>query len=171
MTASDSESTCLNGDAKTVVVYTDGGCIGNPGPGGWAAVLQYGDERKELSGRFRHTTNNRMELRAAIEALDALTRPCQVILHTDSTYVRSGITEWVKNWQRNGWRTSAKKPVKNKDLWQLLLAAIERHEPAGGVEWYWLKGHAGDELNERADELANSAARSVADTDPSDRVA
>ena len=153
---------------QVVTIHTDGGCIGNPGPGGWAAVLQYGEHRKELSGRYRDTTNNRMELRAAIEALELLSRPCRVDLFTDSTYVRNGITQWVRNWQRNGWCTAAKKPVKNKDLWQQLVAAIARHEPAGGVEWHWLKGHAGNDLNERADDLANTAARSVTDDDPVD---
>ncbi|MCB9159031.1 MAG: ribonuclease HI [Caldilineaceae bacterium] len=151
-----------------VVVYTDGGCIGNPGPGGWAAILHYGDHRKELSGRFRNTTNNRMELRAAIEALEALTRPCYVELYTDSAYLRNGITKWVNGWQRNGWRTANKSPVKNQDLWQRLLDAVARHAPAGGVQWMWLKGHAGHDGNERADELANAAARSVTAADPED---
>ena len=150
------------------IIYTDGGCIGNPGPGGWAAVLSFGAHRKELSGRFRDTTNNRMEMRAAIEALEALARPCRVELYTDSSYLRNGITNWVHGWQRNGWRTKAKKPVKNQDLWKRLLAAVERHEEAGGVEWHWTKGHAGDELNERADDLANHAARTVTDDDPVD---
>lgn len=151
-----------------VTIYTDGGCIGNPGPGGWAAVLRYGEHEKALSGRFRNTTNNRMELRAAIEALEALKRPCRVALYTDSSYVRNGITAWVHGWQRNGWRTAGKQAVKNKDLWQRLLAAVARHQPAGGVEWHWTKGHAGDELNERVDGLANQAARSVTDADPVD---
>jgi ribonuclease HI len=154
--------------SQPVTIYTDGGCIGNPGPGGWAALLFFGEHSKELSGRHRETTNNRMELRAAIEGLNALTRPCQVDLYTDSSYVRDGITKWLINWQRNGWRTASKKPVKNQDLWRALLAAIERHEPAGGVEWHWTKGHAGNEYNERADELANSAARSVTENDPAD---
>ena len=152
----------------SVTIYTDGGCIGNPGPGGWAAILQYGDHRKELSGRFRETTNNRMELRAAIEALETLIRPCSVDIYTDSTYVRNGITKWVAGWQRNGWRTAAKKPVKNQDLWQRLVAATAHHASAGGVHWHWTKGHAGDELNERADELANTAARTVTAADPVD---
>lgn len=151
-----------------VVAYTDGGCIGNPGPGGWAAVLEYGAHRKELSGGFRNTTNNRMELRAAIEALEALKRPCRVEIYTDSAYLRNGITKWMANWQRNGWRTADKKPVKNQDLWQRLSAAVARHVPAGGVEWMWLKGHAGHEGNERADALANAAARSVTPADPED---
>ncbi len=151
-----------------VEIYTDGGCIGNPGPGGWAAILVYGEHSKEISGRFQQTTNNRMEIRAAIESLNALTRPCAVDLYTDSSYLRDGITKWVHTWQRNGWRTSNKKPVKNRDLWQQLLAAVERHESAGGVNWHWLKGHAGHEYNERADELANSAACAVTGNDPVD---
>ncbi len=151
-----------------VTIYTDGGCIGNPGPGGWAAILLYGEHRKELSGGYRETTNNRMELRAAIEGLEALTRPCRVELYTDSSYLRDGITQWVHGWQRNGWRTAAKKPVKNQDLWQRLLGAVERHAPAGGVDWRWTKGHAGNEFNELADDLANAAARSVTDADPVD---
>jgi ribonuclease HI len=151
-----------------VTIYTDGGCIGNPGPGGWAAILLYGEHRKELSGRYRETTNNRMELLAAIEGLEALTRPCRVELYTDSSYLRDGITRWVHGWQRNGWRTAAKKPVKNQDLWQRLLGAVERHAPAGGVDWRWTKGHAGNEFNELADDLANAAARSVTDADPVD---
>lgn len=153
---------------QTVTIYTDGGCIGNPGPGGWAAILRYGEHERTLSGRFRDTTNNRMEMRAAIEALETLKRPCPVAIYTDSNYLRNGITQWVHNWQRNGWQTASKKPVKNKDLWQRLLAAIARHEPAGGVTWHWTRGHAGDELNEAADNLANTAARSVTATDPVD---
>lgn len=153
---------------QTVTIYTDGGCIGNPGPGGWAAVLRYGKHERTLSGRFRDTTNNRMEMRAAIEALEALKRPCPVELYTDSSYLRNGITQWIHGWQRNGWITASKKPVKNKDLWLRLLAAITRHEPAGGVTWHWTRGHAGDELNEAADNLANSAARSVTAADPVD---
>lgn len=154
--------------ANHVVIYTDGGCIGNPGPGAYAAILRYGDKEKEVIGRYRQTTNNRMELRAAIFALDALTRPCSVELYTDSSYVRNGITKWVFGWQRNGWRTGNKEPVKNQDLWTRLLAAIARHQSAGGVEWHWTKGHAGDPANERADKLANQAARSVTDADPLD---
>jgi len=155
-------------EQKIVIIYTDGGCSGNPGPGGWAAVLQYGEHRKELSGRFRDTTNNRMEMRAAIEALEALKWPVQAQLYTDSTYLRRGITDWIKGWQARGWLKADKKPVKNRDLWQRLLKATERHEPAGGVEWLWTKGHAGDPGNERADELANAASQSVTDTDPVD---
>ena len=152
----------------TVIIYTDGGCLGNTGPGGWAAILRYGHHTKELSGRASQTTNNRMELRAAVEALNTLNRPCRVEIFTDSEYLRRGITEWVKGWQRNGWKTSAKQPVKNRDLWQALVAAVERHAPAGGVAWQWTKGHAGDEFNERADELANGAARAATRSDPPD---
>ena len=163
-------STATNASSPNrVLIYTDGGCIGNPGPGGWAAVLQHGEREKELSGRFRDTTNNRMELRAAIEALEALKRPCAVDLYTDSAYVRNGITKWIQGWQRNGWRTANKQPVKNRDLWLRLLSAIERHHSAGGVEWHWTKGHAGNVLNERVDVLANGAARSVTMADPIDR--
>lgn len=154
--------------AQRVTIYTDGGCIGNPGPGGWAAILLYGEHVRELSGRYRQTTNNRMELRAAIEALNTLKRPCAVDLYTDSEYVRNGITQWVIGWQRRGWKTAGKKPVKNQDLWQQLLAAVERHTKAGGVEWHWTKGHAGDRWNERADELANGAAQAAGAADPID---
>ena len=142
----------MGDERATVVVYTDGACSGNPGPGGWGAVLRSGDHVKELSGGDPgQTTNNRMELTAAIEALDALTRPSLVVLHTDSTYVRGGITGWLAGWKRNGWRTSDKKPVKNEDLWRRLDDAAARHD----VEWRWVKGHAGDPGNERADALAN----------------
>jgi ribonuclease HI len=151
-----------------VIIYTDGACLGNPGQGGWAAVLRFGAHEKELSGRFRQTTNNRMEMRAAIEALNRLKRPCPVEIFTDSNYLRDGITKWVKGWQRNGWRTASKKPVKNQDLWRALLAAVERHERAGGVEWRWTKGHAGDEYNERADKLASHAAAQATESDPAD---
>jgi ribonuclease HI len=154
--------------SQRVTIYTDGGCIGNPGPGGWAAVLLYGEAVRELSGRYRDTTNNRMELRAAIEALNILKRPCAVDLYTDSEYLRQGITEWVANWQRRGWKTTGKKQVTNQDLWQQLLAAVARHEPAGGVTWRWTKGHAGDRWNEQVDQLANAAARSVTAADPLD---
>lgn len=152
----------------TVVIYTDGACLGNPGPGGWAAILRYGEHEKALSGRFQDTTNNRMEMRAAIEALNGLKRPCRVELFTDSSYLRNGITKWVKGWQRNGWRTASKAPVKNQDLWRALLAAVERHAGAGGVEWRWTKGHAGDDLNERADQLASQEAAAVTGADPID---
>jgi len=144
--------------SETVVeISTDGACSGNPGPGGWGAVLRYGDTEKELSGAEPDTTNNRMELTAAIEALAALTRPCTVILYTDSSYVRDGITKWVAGWQRNGWKTAAKKPVKNADLWQRLIDEERRHQ----VEWRWVKGHNGDKYNEIADTLATTAARSL----------
>lgn len=134
-------------------IYTDGACSGNPGPGGWGAVLRYGGQERELSGPERTTTNNRMEMMAAIQALESLRRPATVHLHTDSTYLRNGITRWIHGWQRNGWQTSARTPVKNVDLWQRLLAAIARHE----VRWIWVKGHAGDAGNERADRLACGA--------------
>jgi ribonuclease HI len=134
-----------------VIIHTDGACSGNPGPGGWGAVLEYGDVVRELCGGERATTNNRMELTAAIEALSALTRPSVVELHTDSTYVRDGITKWIHNWKRNGWRTAARKPVKNAELWQQLEDEVGRHE----VHWRWVKGHAGHDGNERADALAN----------------
>ena len=133
-----------------VVIYTDGACSGNPGPGGWGAVLISRDREKEICGGEPATTNNRMELMAAIQALEALTRPCKVELHTDSQYVRTGITEWLPAWKARGWRTAAKAPVKNDDLWKRLDAARLRHE----VDWRWVKGHAGHELNERADALA-----------------
>jgi ribonuclease HI len=133
-----------------VVIYTDGACSGNPGPGGWGAVLRWSGTEKDLHGGELQTTNNRMELMAAISALEGLTRPSQVELHTDSKYLLDGITKWITGWQRNGWRTAAKKPVKNEDLWRRLVAAMDRHE----IRWVWVKGHAGDEGNERADELA-----------------
>ena len=135
---------------EIVEIYTDGACSGNPGPGGWGAVLLYGDHERELSGGAAETTNNRMELMAAIEALQALKRPCQARLHTDSTYVKDGITDWINRWKRNGWKTAAKKPVKNVDLWQRLDVARERHN----VSWHWVRGHDGTEGNERADLLA-----------------
>ena len=131
-------------------IYTDGACSGNPGPGGWGALMIWRDAEKELCGGEPRTTNNRMELMGAIQALEALKRPSKVDLHTDSTYVRDGITKWIHNWKRNGWKTAAKKPVKNAELWQRLEAALERHE----VEFHWVKGHSGHPENERADELA-----------------
>lgn len=134
-----------------VVIHTDGACSGNPGPGGWGAVLQYNGTVKELKGGALVTTNNKMELTAAIEALNALKRECEVELHTDSVYVKDGLTKWIHGWKRNGWRTSDKKPVKNVELWQALDAAVQRHK----IDWRWVKGHAGDEMNERADQLAN----------------
>ena len=133
-----------------VEIFTDGACRGNPGPGGWAALLRRGTTEKELSGGEKLTTNNRMELTAAIRALQALTRPCRVDLHTDSQYVRGGITQWIHSWQRNGWRTSDKKPVKNAELWQELLKASAPHE----IEWHWVKGHSGHPENDRVDALA-----------------
>uniref|UniRef100_UPI0035AD95C1 ribonuclease HI n=1 Tax=Methylocella sp. TaxID=1978226 RepID=UPI0035AD95C1 len=133
-----------------MVVFTDGACSGNPGPGGWGAVMTCGVRRKEISGGEPFTTNNRMELTAAIMALEALTRPARVAMHTDSNYVKGGVTSWLAGWKRNGWRTADKKPVKNAELWLRLEAAAAPHE----VEWRWVKGHAGNELNERADELA-----------------
>ena len=136
---------------SSVTIHTDGACSGNPGPGGWGAVLQYGDKVKELKGGEALTTNNKMELTAAIQALSALTRPCTVELHTDSNYVKDGLTKWIHGWKKNGWRTADKKPVKNVELWQALDAATQRHT----INWHWVKGHAGDEMNERADQLAN----------------
>jgi ribonuclease HI len=138
---------------SSVEIYTDGACRGNPGPGGWGALLLYGEHEKELNGSDAHTTNNRMELTAAIQALAALNRGCDVKLYTDSQYVRKGITEWVAQWKLRDWRTADRKPVKNVDLWQALEAQIERHR----IEWHWVKGHAGVPGNERADQLANAA--------------
>ena len=140
---------------KTVEIYTDGACSGNPGPGGWGAILRYNGVEKELSGAEAETTNNRMELMAAIVALETLKRPCSVHLHTDSKYVMHGITEWMHNWKKNGWKTAAKKPVKNAELWQRLDEATKRHK----IKWEWVKGHAGHAENERADELARTAIR------------
>ena len=144
---------------SVVDIYTDGACSGNPGPGGWGVLLDYNGSEKELSGFEPETTNNRMELMAAIQALEGLTRPCIIRLHTDSTYVKDGITSWIHNWKRNGWRTAARKPVKNVDLWQRLDEALIQHE----VSWHWVKGHDGHPGNERADVLATSA---VADNRP-----
>ena len=137
--------------SEPVTIHTDGACRGNPGPGGWGALLQFEGKKRELFGGEPNTTNNRMELTAAIEALTALKRSCRVELHTDSTYVRQGIMQWLANWKRNGWKTAAKKPVKNADLWRALDAACERHE----INWHWVKGHSGDVGNEAADALAN----------------
>jgi ribonuclease HI len=142
---------------KKVVIHTDGGCQGNPGPGGWAAVLQYGAQSKEISGGEPATTNNRMELLAAIRALEALNAPCEVEFFTDSVYVRDGITKWLKAWKARGWMTVQKKPVKNEDLWRALDTAANRHR----VQWKWLKGHAGHAGNERCDELATAAIAQV----------
>ncbi len=137
--------------SQSVIIHTDGACSGNPGPGGWGAVLQYGGTVKELKGGAAQTTNNQMELTATIEALNALKRPCKVELYTDSQYVKNGIGGWIFGWKKNGWKTAAKKPVKNVELWQALDDAVKRHQ----ITWHWVKGHAGDELNERADRLAN----------------
>ncbi len=137
--------------SEAVIIHTDGACSGNPGPGGWGAILQYGDKRRELSGGAPLTTNNKMELTAAIEALNALTRACTVELHTDSQYVKNGVQSWIHGWKKNGWQTADKKPVKNLELWQALDAASQRHT----ITWRWVKGHAGHDLNERADQLAN----------------
>jgi ribonuclease HI len=136
---------------KKVIIHSDGGCHGNPGPGGWGAVLEYGQHRREVSGGVPATTNNRMELQAAIAALEALKEPCAIEFYTDSEYVKSGVTEWVSLWKRNGWRTKTKKPVKNEDLWRVLDSLVFKHQ----VKWHWLKGHAGHAGNERCDELAN----------------
>ena len=140
----------MNSTPKAVDIFTDGACSGNPGPGGWGAILRHGDTEKELSGGAAETTNNRMELTAAIEALEALKRPCTVRIYTDSVYVKDGITKWIAGWKRNGWKTAAKKPVKNVDLWQRLDVALGAHD----IAWNWVKGHAGHPENERADELA-----------------
>jgi ribonuclease HI len=142
---------------KKVTIYSDGGCHGNPGPGAWAAVLQYGKHVREITGGTAATTNNRMELMAAIESLNMLKEACDIDFHTDSEYVRNGITQWLAGWKRNGWRTAAKKPVKNADLWQQLDTANSRHK----VRWHWVKGHAGNDLNERCDELVQQAIAKV----------
>jgi ribonuclease HI len=134
----------------TVIIHTDGACSGNPGPGGWGAILDYNGTRKELFGGAADTTNNRMEIQAAVEALNALKRPCTVEMHVDSQYVKDGITKWIHGWKKNGWKTAGKKPVKNVELWQALDEAIKRHT----ISWHWVKGHDGHPDNERADELA-----------------
>ncbi|MGQ0558863.1 MAG: ribonuclease HI [Sphingosinicella sp.] len=139
-------------------IFTDGACRGNPGPGGWAAIIRSGGREKEISGGEAHTTNNRMELLAAISGLEALKKPCAVSLHTDSIYVRDGITQWINAWQRNGWRTADRKPVKNADLWQRLLDAAAPHK----IDWRWVKGHSGHPENDRADELACAEADRIA---------
>lgn len=143
--------------SRRVTAYTDGSCLGNPGPGGWGVLLIWGENERELSGGEPETTNNRMELTAAIQALETLTRPVSVDLYTDSTYVRDGITKWIHGWKRNGWKTAAKKPVKNAELWQRLDKALGQHQ----VEFHWVKGHAGHEQNERVDQLAQAAAREI----------
>lgn len=137
---------------KKIVIYTDGACSGNPGPGGWGAILRYEGTQKELKGGKADTTNNQMELTAAIESLNALKQSCDIDLYTDSVYVRDGIMKWIEGWKRNNWRTAAKKPVKNVELWQSLDEAQKRHT----IEWHWVKGHAGHPDNERADELARA---------------
>ncbi len=141
--------------SDSIRIWTDGACLGNPGPGGWGALLRWNGHEKELSGGEADTTNNRMELMAAIQALEALKRPSVVDLTTDSQYVRKGMLEWMANWKRNGWKTSAKKPVKNAELWKRLDTAVARHQ----VRWHWVKGHSGHPENERADELASTAAK------------
>jgi ribonuclease HI len=140
-----------------VSIWTDGACSGNPGPGGWGVILVKGEHRKEMFGGEPDTTNNRMELMAAISALEALKKPCSVTLHIDSQYVRQGIMTWIHGWKKNGWKTADKKPVKNTELWLRLDAAAERHQ----IDWRWVKGHAGDAMNERADELAREGVKSV----------
>ena len=137
-------------DSRPIVIFTDGACSGNPGPGGWGAILAWGEHRKEIWGGEPDTTNNRMELMAAIQALEALKRPAKVELHTDSAYLKNGITAWIHGWRRNGWKTADKKPVKNAELWQRLDTARQRHD----ITWFWVKGHDGHPENERADELA-----------------
>jgi ribonuclease HI len=138
--------------ANKVIIHTDGACSGNPGPGGWGAILVYNGTRKELSGGEAETTNNRMELAGAIMALESIKRPCKVEMHVDSAYVKDGITKWIHSWKRNGWKTADKKPVKNVELWQRLDKAIAAHD----ISWHWVKGHAGHAENERADELARA---------------
>lgn len=140
-----------------ISIYTDGACKGNPGPGGWGAYLHYKGNEKDLCGGERETTNNRMELMAVIQALETLSRPCSIRLHSDSKYVLHGITEWIANWKKRGWKTSANKAVKNEDLWRRLDAAIQRHQ----IEWVWVKGHNGDAGNERADSLANQGIETI----------
>jgi ribonuclease HI len=144
---------------KHVQIHTDGACIGNPGPGGWGALLRHGKVERELSGGEADTTNNRMELLAAIMALEALNRPCEIDLHTDSQYVQKGIGEWLPNWLRRGWKTASGEPVKNQDLWRRLQSAAEKHQ----VQWRWVKGHAGHADNERVDRLARAAAERIRD--------
>ena len=144
---------------KLVEIFTDGACSGNPGPGGWGAILRYGGVEREMNGGEPQTTNNRMELMAAIMAIEAVKRPCEIHLHTDSEYLRQGITTWIHSWKARGWKTADKKPVKNVDLWQRLERAIETHD----VHWHWVKGHSGHVENERADELARLAIRQMKD--------
>lgn len=148
----------MSGRGDSVELYTDGACLGNPGPGGWAALLRAGHHERELSGGEAQTTNNRMELMAAIAGLEALKRPCSVELTTDSQYVKRGVEEWMARWRANGWRTSDRQPVKNRDLWERLAAALASHR----VRWHWVKGHAGHDDNERVDALARAAAQACA---------
>jgi ribonuclease HI len=151
---------------KKVVIHSDGACHGNPGPGGWAVVLEYGQHKRELGGGVPATTNNRMELQAAIEALNALKEPCEVEFYTDSEYVKNGVCGWLVNWKRNGWRTKSKKPVKNEDLWRALDSQVTRHQ----INWNWLKGHAGHFSNERCDQLANAEIAKIKKTYDSDQL-
>ena len=148
-------------DSKIVEIYTDGACKGNPGVGGWGALLRYAGHEREIFGGERLTTNNRMELLAAIRALETLKRPCTVHLHTDSQYVQKGISQWIDSWRARNWRTSGKKPVKNEDLWRLLDHLTQQHE----IEWYWVRGHSGHSDNERADQLANRGVEMIASDD------
>ena len=152
-----SETPGTDPHGKAINIYTDGACKGNPGPGGWGAVLEYDGEEKELYGGEPSTTNNRMELTAVIEALAALKRPCRVVLHTDSQYVQKGITEWIGGWKARGWKTASKQPVKNVDLWKKLDEAVQDHH----IRWVWVKGHSGHDGNERADALANKGVASL----------
>lgn len=147
----------MTSQLKKVICYSDGSCLGNPGPGGWAVLMRYKNNEKELSGAELNTTNNRMELQAAIEALKALKERCDVVIHTDSKYVQNGITEWMQNWKKNGWKTANRKPVKNLDLWQQLDEQVSKHQ----VTWAWVKGHSGHPENDRVDELARNAAENV----------
>ncbi len=152
---------------ERVVIHTDGACSGNPGPGGWGAILEWNGHAKELHGGEPNTTNNRMELTAAIMALEALKRACTVDIHTDSQYLRNGITAWIKTWKRNGWRTSSREPVKNADLWKRLDEALHHHT----VRWHWVRGHSGHDMNERADELARQGIAEVRAAAPAQRAA
>ena len=147
----------MSKDNNIVHIFTDGACKGNPGPGGWGAIMKYGDHVKELNGYSSKTTNNIMEITAVIEALKSLTRPCAIILTTDSNYVKNGITQWIHNWKKKGWKTANKKPVKNKECWLQLDVEVQRHQ----IEWKWVKGHSGHPENERADELANIGANQI----------
>ena len=148
----------MTGHDRLVTIHTDGSCLSNPGPGGWAAILRWRDNEREIFGHEANTTNNRMELMATIMGLNALTRSMPIDLHTDSRYVMNGVQEWMPLWKANGWKTASKKPVANQDLWQQLDEAVSRHR----IRWHWIKGHAGDEFNERCDRLARTAAESIA---------